>query len=118
MPEPTSRKRQQSRWSGPVHAPGSALALCERRRDSPANLQADTPIQRVRLHRPHHAALGGSATWWLWPASDQSDQTSLRVAIAVDVSLGRLDGSVACEQLDVPQGAACPMNEPRRPGNE
>ena len=52
--------------------------------------------------------------WIVWAAmaekglwlSNQTDQRPLDVAIAVDVALGRLNGPVTCQQLNVAKGAA------------
>ena len=39
-----------------------------------------------------------------------ANQLPLRAGVAVDVALGRLDGSVACKQLHVAQAAAGAMD--------
>ena len=55
--------------------------------------------------------------WRPWP-SDHRDQFALRVAVAVDVPLGGLDRPMACQQLDVPQAAACLVDDAGGAGDE
>jgi hypothetical protein len=52
-----------------------------------------------------------------WP-SDVPNQFSLGAGVAVDISLGRLDGSMACEQLHVAQAASRAVNVAGGHGNE
>jgi hypothetical protein len=67
-------------------------------------------VRRVRAGRgcgwPDQGAL--RSLWAPFPATaarllDQRYQPPLRVAIAVDVALGRLNGPVPRQELDVPQ---------------
>src|SRR5450759_3247188 len=50
--------------------------------------------------------------------SDQRHQPALSVGVAVDVPLGRLNGSVAGEDLHVPERPTGFMNEAGSPGDE
>ena len=50
--------------------------------------------------------------------SNHCDQLALRIGVAVDVPLGRLDRPVTGEQLDIAQRATGLVHQPRRPGDE
>jgi len=47
-----------------------------------------------------------------WRASQQADQPPLPARVAVDVALGRLNGSVPSEQLHVAQAATAAVDVP------
>ena len=64
-------------------------------------------IGKIRIERRH---LGAN--------SDHRNELALRITIAVDVSLRRLNRSIASQQLDVAQRSAGMMNQPRGAGNE
>jgi hypothetical protein len=62
-------------------------------------------------------AASGTRTFAYWPLY-VANQLSLGAGVSVYISLGRLDGPVAREQLDVAQAAAGSMDVARRNSNE
>src|SRR5580700_4594065 len=60
----------------------------------------------------------GSRAGYSQNGLDHRDELALSICVAVDVPLGCLDRSMPCQQLNIPHGPACMMDEPSRAGDE
>lgn len=101
------------------------LLICERNIGDPAKAQidatrftADAMASRGRVIVRSSGRIAPGAAVFGIPTLDQRDKSTLRVAVAFDISLRRLNGAVSRKKLYIPQGAASLVNAACRARDE